>query len=120
MNPKSIILTLFKKPELLSFPPSSMLVAVSAKTCAEVQQDVFQACLIKVVTRNWMCTPASFPLFLTLSRVCDCFHCPVICLAVSTCWLVFRYNGSLKMHILYYLIRLDPFLASSDTLLQKK
>lgn len=63
--------------------------------------------------------PASFPLYLTLNHTCDCFHCPVICLAVSTCWLVFKNNSSLlKKHICHYLIRIGSFLTSSDILLK--
>lgn len=122
INPKSIIFTSFCSQNLScwALSPTSILVAVFAKTCPEVQWDVFQACLIKVVTRNLMCTPASFPLLLTLSHVCNCFHCSVICLAASTCCLVFRNNGNLKRHILYYLIKIGSFLTSSDASLQNK
>lgn len=104
------------------FSLSSIPVAVSAETCPEVLAvRFFQACIIKVITRNTVYVPASFPLCLTLNHTCNFCHYLVICLAVSTCWLEFKKNRELfKKPIFHYSVRTGSFLTSSDTCLKSK
>lgn len=123
INPKLISLTLFTKQLVVKLsPPLHPCNCFCQNLFRSAGSGIFfEACIIKVVTRNVVCIPASFPLCLTLNHMCDCFHCSVICFAVSTCWLVFKNNSNLlKRHIFHYLIRIGSFLTSSDILLQSK
>lgn len=83
INPKSIILTLFTKLELLSFLP---FLHPGSCFCPEMQWGVFQACLIKAVTRNFMLH--QLPFLLIVFNIESCLWLlSLLCLAVSTCWL---------------------------------
>lgn len=79
----------------LSLLPSSCFCWNTARSAG--RGNFFQVCIIKIIPRNTMCVPPSFPPCLTLNHTCNFCHYLVICLAASTCWLEFKNNrGFLK------------------------